>query len=268
VLRVKKDMDAYRPLARLITRLERATSLSIEEQKLIDKIPISIRSFDTHHDIVRHGEFPSQCCILLSGQLVRNKITESSRRQIISFHVPGDLPDLHSLYLSRADHNLSSLGPTIVGLISHRFLRELMQRSPAITQALWRETLVEASIFREWAISLGGREAISRVAHLLCEMAIRLGAVNLAKNHTFTLPWTQQDIGDACGLSNVHVNRVIQTLRSNDVIDWRSRVMRITRWEELERIAEFTADYLHLPTNHRNHADGTQANSTRFEVRP
>jgi CRP-like cAMP-binding protein len=143
-----------------------------------------------------------------------------------------------------------------------------MQHSPAVTEALWRETLVEASIFREWAINLGGREAISRVAHLLCEMAVRLRAVNLAKNLTFTLPWTQQDIGDACGLSNVHVNRVIQTLRSNDVIDWRSKVMRIVRWEELERIAEFAADYLHLPGNDKNNADGTQGNSARFELRP
>jgi CRP-like cAMP-binding protein len=261
-------MDAHQPLARLVYRLERVTALSIEERSLISKVPISIRSFDSHRDVVRHGEFPSQCCIVLSGQLVRNKITESSRRQIISFHVPGDLPDLHSLYLGRADHNLTSLGPATVGLISHGFLRELMQRSPVVTQALWRETLVEASIFRERAINLGGREAISRVAHLLCEMAVRLRAINLAKNLTFTLPWTQQDIGDACGLSNVHVNRVIQTLRSNDVIDWRSKVMRIVRWEELERIAEFTADYLHLPGIDKSNADGTKGNSTRFEVRP
>jgi CRP-like cAMP-binding protein len=186
---------------------------------------------------------------VLSGQLIRNKITDSSRRQIISFHVVGDLPNLHSLYLGRADHNITSLGSAVVGFISHSSLRELMARSPGVTQALWRETLVEASIFREWEINLGGREAIARVAHLLCEMAVRLRAVNLTKNLTFALPWTQHDIGDACGMSNVHVNRVIQTLRSNDVIDWRSKVMRIVRWEELERIAEFSPNYLHLPGN-------------------
>jgi CRP-like cAMP-binding protein len=261
-------MEPDQSLARLVYRLEKVVGLSKEDLNLINKVPVTIRTYNSNRDIVREGEFPSQCCIVLSGQLIRNKITDSSRRQIMSFHVVGDLPDLHSLYLGRADHNITSLGSAVVGFISHCSLRELMVRSPGVTQALWRETLVEASIFREWEINLGGREAIARVAHLLCEMAVRLRAVNLTKNLTFALPWTQQDIGDACGMSNVHVNRVIQTLRSNDVIDWRSKVMRIVRWEELERIAEFSPDYLHLPGNDKKNADGAPGISNCFEVRP
>ena len=147
-------------------------------------------------------------------------------------------------------------------------MREVLLLSPMIMQALWHESLIEASRFREWQLSLGGRDATAKVAHLLCEINMRLKAVELAKNHTFALPWTQQDIGDACGLPNVHVNRVIQTLRSNGVIDWRSKVMRIVRLEELERIAEFSPDYLHLSRNNEKNGFEISKNPNCLGVRP
>jgi CRP-like cAMP-binding protein len=259
-------METDQPLARLLRRLERAQPLSTEERSIINSIPVKVRTIEANRDVVRQGDYPTQCCFVFSGQLIRNRITESSQRRILSFHVPGDLPDLHSLYLTRADHNITALGQAVVGFISHHSLRELLLRSPRLMEALWHETLVEASIFREWEINLSGRDATARVAHLLCEITTRLRAVDMAKNLTFALPWTQHDIGDACGLSNVHVNRVVQTLRANDVIDWRSKVMRIVQWEELSRIAGFSPEYLHLPGTIKRNVSGAQGNSDRIGV--
>jgi CRP-like cAMP-binding protein len=209
-------------------------------------MPTTVRSYRADQDVVREGDRPSQCCLLLDGFLYRHKIANGSTRQIMSFHVPGDIPDLHSLHLGRMDHNLTSLGPAVVAFIPHSYFNEVLPRSQGLTHALWRETLVDAAVFREWLANVGAREAIGRVAHLLCEIKVRLEAVGLVCDDTFTLPARQTDVADACGITAVHTNRVIQELRAKDLIKWEGKSVTILRWDELAKLGDFSPEYLHL----------------------
>jgi CRP-like cAMP-binding protein len=144
------------------------------------------------------------------------------------------------------DHDLRSVGPSTLAFVSHSFLIDMLVKSPALMQAFWRETLVHAALYREWVGNLGSRQALPRVAHLLCELATRLEIVGLLEKDSFDLPFTQQDLADACGLSTVHVNRTIQELRRQKLIEWEGRVVRLLQRTELEDLAEFNPDYLHV----------------------
>src|SRR5829696_1493474 len=241
-----KPMQAGLPYTKFVRRLKSILTLSDEDIRLLSEMPTTVRSYRTDQDIVREGDSPSQCCLLLDGFLYRHKIANGSTRQIMSFHVPGDIPDLHSLHLSRLDHNLTSLGPAVVAFLPHSYFHEVLPRSQQLTHALWRETLVDAAIFREWVVNVGAREALARIAHVLCEFKLRLEAVGLVNDGTFTLPCRQTDIADAVGITAVHANRVIQELRGRGLIEWEDKTVKIHQWDELAKVGDFSADYLHL----------------------
>jgi CRP-like cAMP-binding protein len=234
------------PHSRLTTRLDAVVGLSEEDRALIGKLPVTVRNFAADHDLVRTGEAASECWLLLDGYLYRHKETSEGRRQILSVYVPGDIPDLASLYLSRSDHTLSAMGPAVVAYVPHSALQEMIAASPALMRALQREMLVDAAIFREWILNIGTRQAVSRVAHLLCEIATRLQVIGFAKDLSFTLPMSQADVGEATGISTVHANRVIQDLRLRGAIEWRNKTLRILDWDALVSIADFSPAYLHL----------------------
>jgi CRP-like cAMP-binding protein len=239
-------MELGRPYTLLIRRLESIVALSDESRHLLSQLPMSIRRFKANQDIMREGDVATQCCLVLDGFVCRHKIANGSKRQIISFNISGDMPDLDSLHLSRLDHNISALGAVALAFVPHASLREMLPRSPELTHALWRQTLIDAAMFREWVVNLGQREALARISHILCEITMRLQAVGLARDFTFALPWTQGDLGDACGISTVHVNRVIQELRARGAIEWHAKTIKILRWEELKSIGDFSPEYLHL----------------------
>jgi CRP-like cAMP-binding protein len=239
-------MEVGRPYTKFVRRLESILTLSDEEVRLLSEMPTTVRSYQADQDLVREGDMPSQCCLLLDGFLCRHKIANASTRQIMSFHVPGDIPDLHSLHLGRMDHNLTSLGPAVVAFIPHSYFREVLPRSQQLTHALWRETLVDAAVFREWVVNVGARDALARIAHVLCELKLRLEAVGLVKDATFTMPTRQTDIADAVGITAVHANRIIQELRGRGLIEWGGKTVTILQWDELAKVGDFSADYLHL----------------------
>jgi CRP-like cAMP-binding protein len=239
-------METGRPYTKFVRRLESIVELSSEDIRLLSEMPTTVRSYDTDRDVVRDGDTPSECCLLLDGFLSRNKIAKESTRQIMAFQVPGDIPDLHTLHISRMDHNLTAVGPAVVAFIPHSYFREVLPRSQQLTHALWRETLVDAAVFREWVVNVGAREAIARVAHVLCELKLRLEVVGLVNGATFTMPCRQTDIADACGITAVHANRVIQELRGKGLIEWEGKSVTIHQWDELAKVGDFSADYLHL----------------------
>lgn len=172
-------------------------------------------------------------------------MTEGGRRQIMSFHIAGEIPDLQSLHLRTMDHSLSTLTSCKLAFISHQALRGLFERHPRLAGVFWRVTLIEAAIFREWVVNIGRRQAPARVAHLLCELFLRHRAVGLAKGQSFKLPITQTELADALGLSNVHVNRTLQELRAQGLIGERNHVLKILSWEGLTQLGEFDPAYLH-----------------------
>ena len=233
-------------LGLMIRKLKSIASLTSDEQQAVEALPHTIRVFEPGEDIVRDKDRPAYCCILLSGWAFRYKVLADGKRQILSFHIPGDIPDLQSLHLHRMDHSLGVITTSSIGMIPHQALRDLTQRHPGLAAIPWRDTLIDAAIFREWMTGIGRRTAHGRIAHLLCEFYLKLHAVGLAESFRCDLPITQVDIGDALGLSNVHVNRVLQDLRGRGLIALRGRNLAIEDWAALTKIAEFDPTYLQL----------------------
>ena len=230
----------------LIHKLETHLVLSDNEKNALQSIGGTVKTLDARQDIVREGDRPSACCLLLEGFLCRYKLTHDGKRQILSFHVPGDIPDLQSLHLDVMDHSLGTLAQSTLVFLPHDTVRDLIGRCPRIGDAFWRETLIDASIFREWMVGLGRREAYGRVAHLLCELYVRLRSVGLSNGHAYDLPLTQAELGDALGISTVHVNRSLQDLRGEELITLQAGSVAVLDWDRLKEAGEFDPTYLHL----------------------
>jgi CRP-like cAMP-binding protein len=230
----------------LITKLESITTLPDAERHAVESLPIIVRGLGPRRDIVHDGDMATQCCVLLEGWACRYKILGEGKRQIFSFHVAGDIPDLPSLQIPLMDHTLATMTQATVAFIPHEAMRDLTHQFPRLGAKLWRDTLVDAGIFREWMACMGRRSAYDHLAHLFCELYLRQEAMGLAGEHRCSLPMTQADLGDATGLSNVHVNRVLQEMRGKGLITLRGNTLVIEAWDELIQAAEFDATYLHL----------------------
>lgn len=232
--------------APLIRKLETIFVLSEDERDTLQSLTGSVRTLGADQDIVREGDRPSACCLILEGIAHRYKLTESGKRQIVSFHIPGDIPDLQSLHLEVMDHSLGTLSQSKLAFLPHDTVRDLIRRCPRIGGAFWRDTLIDAAVFREWITNLGRRDAHSRIAHLLCELYVRLRAVGLTNGHVYHLPLTQAELADAVGTSTVHVNRVLQQLRGEELISLQAGSVAVLDWERLREAGEFDPTYLHL----------------------
>jgi CRP-like cAMP-binding protein len=233
----------------LIRKLESIFTLTDDERQALETLPLQIVALKENQDIVRMGDRPSRSCLLLSGFTCTYKVTGDGKRQIHNFNIPGDIPDLQSLHLQVLDNSLGTITPCSVGFIPHEALDELCERHYRIAKALWRETLIEGAIFREWMTSIGQREAYPRIAHLLCEMLVRLRAVGLVTGYSCEWPITQSEIGDALGVTTVHVNRVLQAMRADGLIELKGERLNIPDWEKLKEAGDFDPTYLHLESN-------------------
>nr|WP_201842915.1 Crp/Fnr family transcriptional regulator [Microvirga zambiensis] len=230
----------------LIRKLESIFSLTDDERQALLDLPMQVAVIKQDQDIVREGDRPSRSFAILSGFTCTYKMTGDGKRQIVTFGVAGDIPDLQSLHLKVLDISVATLTPCSIGFITHEALWDLCTRHPRIAAAFWRETLVEGAIFREWVLNVGRREAYNRMAHVLCEMQVRLRAVGLADDHGYELPITQTEFADALGISNVHVNRVLQQLRADGLIETKGSRLNIPDWEQLKTAGDFDPTYLHL----------------------
>jgi CRP-like cAMP-binding protein len=231
----------------LIRRLESIAPVSDDERQAIAALPITVRDLRADQDIVRDQDRPSQCCVILEGFACRYKLLPGGRRQIVSFHIPGDIPDLQSLHLEVMDHNLGTVVASKVAFIPHETVRLFLRAHPRIADVFWRETLIDAAVFREWVVNVGRRDAYGRIAHILCEVYVRLRAVGLVNGQSYLMPVTQAELGDATGMSTVHVNRTLQELRRDGLISTpRSGEVVIESWDGLQKAGEFDQTYLHL----------------------
>src|SRR4051794_3148772 len=230
---------------RLIRKLESIGDVAAEEKAALRELPVQVRNFPDGRDIVAEGDRPMQCCLVLDGFVCRYRLLPEGRRQILSFHVSGEIPDLQSLHLKTMDHSLGTLSDSKLGFISHADLRELIRRFPRVGSLFWRDTLIDAAIFREWMVGLGRRTAHQRIAHLMCEMLLRVKAVGLARDHQYPLPITQTELADALGLTVVHVNRVLRSLREDGMLRVDRNSVSILNWERIRELAEFDPLYLH-----------------------
>jgi CRP-like cAMP-binding protein len=231
---------------RLIRKLNSIHLLSEDDVAAIGSLPLRRHDVPENTDVVLEGDKPVECCLLLEGFLCRYKIVGDGQRQIFSFHIPGDMPDLQSLYLNVMDHSVGALTPSRLAFIPHAAMAALMRERPNLMVAFWRGALIDAAVFREWLAGVDRRSARQRIAHLICEMYVLLDAVDLAPNGRIELPITQAELGDALGLSTVHVNRVLQDLRRDGLIVSEGRFTSVPEWERLAHAGDFDPGYLHL----------------------
>jgi CRP-like cAMP-binding protein len=229
----------------VVRKLDRLAQLDESDRDAIRSLSLRLSAVSADHVLVREGDVVSDCCILLDGYACRHKLASNGGRQIVSFHLPGDILDLQHLLLSRADHNLQTITAATVAFVPAADIRRLAQEHPRVAEALWRDTLIDASIFREWVLNVGRRDAQSRVAHMLCEFAARREAAGLGPIERYELPMTQDQIADATGMSPVHVNRALHALANSGVIARDQRQVEITNWARLREVADFDPVYLH-----------------------
>jgi CRP-like cAMP-binding protein len=238
-------------LAPMANRLGRGKALAPADSDTVLAMPHIVREYEAGQYLLREGDRPKYCSFMLSGFVYRHKFVGDGGRQIVSIHIPGDFIDLQNMLLGTADHNIQALTGTVIAQIDSEVVAAHSFTHPAIGRAFWRESLVEASIFREWVANIGRRDARSRTAHLLCELATRRQAAGLGDCDTFDLPMTQEQLGDALGLTAVHVNRTLKNLHEDRLIKRSKRSVQIADWAGLRDTADFTSGYLHLTDTHQ-----------------
>jgi CRP-like cAMP-binding protein len=229
-----------------LKKLKLRVAITGDEERVIRGLAAETRQVRADDMLVRAGEKLDTSILLLDGWLARSKDLPSGDRQIQEIHVPGDFADLHGFTLKRLDHDVITLTESVIGLVPHQRLSEMTEQHPHLTRAYWLLTNIDAAIAREMALSLGQRSAISRVAHLFCELRVRLGIVGKTDGRHFEFPLTQRELSECVGLTVVHVNRTLQELRRRQVIEVENRAVTILDLEALESIAEFDPAYLHL----------------------
>jgi CRP-like cAMP-binding protein len=210
-------------------------------------LPHVVKTLEHNHYIVRELDRATHCCVLLSGYAVRHKIVAGGARQIVSVHMKGEVVDLQSSMLGIADHSVQMLTAGKAAMIPREAINRIAFDRPQIGRAMWIDTLVDASIFREWVANVGRRDARTRVAHLLCEFSLRLKVAGLGQQNGYELPMTQEQLGDATGLTSVHVNRTLKSLEADKLITRATpRSIIIGDWRKLAEAGDFTSNYLHL----------------------
>ena len=230
---------------RFLANLQNYATLTATERQAVEGLTAQRKSFPTGAELFAEGETSGECRMLLQGQAFRHKTLADGRRQIMCYHVPGDFLDFQRLFLG-LDYSVTALTACELALIPRANLAAVMDAHPRVAQALWRITLVESAVFREWMVGMGRRTAYARIAHLLCEVVTRMGAAGLMHGDRCRFAATQTHLADSLGLSVVHTNRVLQALRRDGLIDLRGRELVVLDWKGLQTAGEFDRAYLHL----------------------
>ena len=229
----------------VLRKLKRLGPLDPDDIAALSMLPSQPEDVPRLRQLIRERDTPERCCFLFRGFAARHKVAVNGARQVVSFHIPGDILDVQHLLLGRADHSVETITAARVVWITKEELLRLAFERPNIGKALWRDCLIDASIFREWVLNVGRRNAKSRIAHMLCEFVIRCEALGLGSREDFELPMTQLQIGDATGLTPVHVNRTLKLLDSEGALLRDRNRFRVLQWERLCQIADFDPAYLH-----------------------
>jgi CRP-like cAMP-binding protein len=236
------DDEAFQPL---FARWARRTPLTDGDRRAIIELPWTRKVLGREAYLVREGEPTTSCTLLLQGFAFRQKLVSDGARQIISFHIPGEFLDVQNGLLEVADHNVQSLTRSVVVSVSKDALTDLMSARPNVRRSIWLDMLLDASIFREWVVNVGRRDARRRIAHLLCELVMRLQSSGQIDGPPYDFPITQEQMADATGLTAVHTNRTLQGLRKDGLIELQASKLTVLDWEGLTHAGDFTERYLH-----------------------
>ena len=234
------------PYRSIVAKLQTVADLRDSDVSALIAICQDVRPVPAQRDILREGERPEEVHVILEGWAARYKTLRDGSRQIVAFLIPGDFCDLHVAVLGHMDHGIVALTRCEVGYIQSGELDALTSHHNGLTKALWWATLVDESVLREWILNVGRRDAFERIAHLLCELHARMQMVGLAPGDRLALPLTQDQLADATGLTAVHVNRTLQRLRAEGLIEIGSSRLSIPDVPALREAAGFNGAYLHV----------------------
>jgi CRP-like cAMP-binding protein len=231
----------------LLRKLEYWQTLDADDRAAVLALPHNVKTLEQHSYVVREFDRAEYSCVLVSGFAIRHKLVASGHRQIVAIHMTGEMVDLQNSLLGHADHSVQMLTGGKIAMIPRDEVLRIAFERPAIGKALWIDSLVDASIFREWIANIGRRDARTRLAHLLCEFSLRLEVAGLGKPTNYELPMTQEQLADATGLTPVHVNRSMKSLEADGLIERSTpRSINIGDWKKLAAAGDFNSAYLHL----------------------
>ena len=229
-----------------LQKLRKGVEISADEERAIRDSVSETREVGPDQILIRSGQELHSSVVLLNGWLARCKDLPSGERQVTELHVAGDFADLHGFTLKCLDHDVVTLSDCTIGIVPHERLAQVIERFPRLARVYWLSTNVDAAIHRELALSLGQRSAISRMAHLFCEMYERLDVVGRTDGNRYEFPLTQRELSECLGLTVVHANRTLQSLRRRGLVELESRQLTIRDRRGLEGVAEFDPAYLYL----------------------
>lgn len=229
-----------------LKKLRKRAEISSDEERVIRDLVAEVRKIPADRILIRAGEVLNNSILLLDGWMARSKDMATGERQVTELHIAGDFPDLHGFTLKKLDHDVLTLSECTIGIVPHERLLEITRDHPHLARVYWFSTNVDAAITRELALSLGQRSAIARMAHLFCELYVRLDVVGRTKGNRYEFPLTQRELSECLGLTVVHVNRTLQELRRKGLVEFENRHLTIVDRMGLEGIAEFDPNYLYL----------------------
>ncbi|ANI80293.1 Crp/Fnr family transcriptional regulator [Sphingobium sp. EP60837] len=238
--------DEKQPLRKIAAKLSERAELSDADRQAIGALPYTTRTMTAGQHIIRAGQSPTSCAILLNGFAQRYRLVNDGGRQIVGFHMEGDFIDLHFSMLHGAPQSIQLVTPAKLADIPMEAVLQLTRSRPAVAEAIWMGSIADASVFQEWVVRIGRRDARARLAHLLCELAMKQEHAGIGSRSKVHLPLTQEQLGDALGLTPVHVNRMFKALDVDGIIQRGRRSVMIPDWSRLAEAGGFTPAYLHL----------------------
>ena len=230
----------------LIRKLKEHSRLAIEDLAEINSLSHTLKDLKSNADLIRQGDDPNVSALVMLGMVARYHLLQNGRRQYISFHMAGDMPDSQSLFIDKMDHAVCAIGPALIACIPHKDILAAFSRRPSIGFAIWRETLIDAAIFREAITNNSARDMPARMAHLFCELFYRARASRLTEGNTLSAPLSLVQLGETLGMSIATVNRTLQELRGSRAVDFQKGELDVRNWQRLRELGQFNPSYLHL----------------------
>jgi CRP-like cAMP-binding protein len=233
-------------LQMFVNRLTSRSVLTDEEVEALLRLNGHFTDVAARTDFVRFGQSVDHACLIVKGLVGRFGQNSNGDRQITCLHIPGDMADLPSVVSPKSGWGLAALTATTILRVPHADLRRVAAKHPGIAEAFWRDCVADGSIFSEWVVNVGRRDAISRVAHVFCQMAIRYEQLGQGNRHSFRLAMTQTDLADATGLTSVHVNRTLRLLRVRSIVELRAGTVTVHNWGKMVETGDFDAGFMLL----------------------
>jgi CRP-like cAMP-binding protein len=233
-------------LSILVRKLGEHSRLAADDRKAIASLNHTVRELKSNEDLIRQGDKPNVSALVTSGIVARYHLLRNGKRQYLSFHLTGDMPDSQALFIDEMDHAVCAIGAASVALIEHHDLLATFGKRPSVGFAIWRETLIDAAIFREAITNNSARTRTARMAHLFCELYFRAKASGLAEDGAMIAPISLIQLGESLGMSIATTNRTLLDLRKSRSVDFQRGVLQIKHWTRLAQIAQFNPNYLHL----------------------